>query len=117
MVDHSVTVSPRERCRVSLLSRAVMRESMDLCCRRSKYPFHSAKSENPVAWGSSELGLGPALENLGSLCPRADSRPLGQKVAGEGMGGLSPQEGMSNKNSLQSAFTGMISLGLMTPGC
>lgn len=116
MVDHSVTVSPRERCRVSPLSRAVMRE-MDLCCGRCKYHFHSAESEKPVAWDSSGLGLGPALENLGSLCPRADSLSLGQKVAGEGMGGLSPQEGMSNKNSLQSAFTGMISLGLMTPGC
>lgn len=115
MVEHSVTVSPRER--FSLLSRAVMRESMDLCCRRYKYPFHSAKSEKPVAQDSSGLGLGPALENLGSLCPRADSLPLRQKVAGEGMGGLSPQEGMSNKNSLQSAFTGMISLGLTTPGC
>lgn len=88
----------------------------------AKCHFHSAKSEKLQTWDSSGLSLGPARlpapAGFWSLCPKAAPLPLGQRVVGEGRVGPppAPQEGMSGKNSSQSALTGMISLGLMALG-
>lgn len=91
-------------------------ERVDLCCKGSKYHSHSVKSEETLAWDSSGLGLGLALKSLWVRLPQGSPLASGTEGSWRRHGGPSPPEGMSNKNSLQSAFTCVISLGSITLG-